>query len=191
MLKKPRSSQEILTALPHSTMKIAVGSRRTPKLEAVEKAACKLLDVPFQLVEIDAPSGVSEQPRGPLEITQGAKNRAAYSLEHCEDAEIGVGLEGGLVVYGTQTFDLGLVSIVGRTGIEASGGSPLMPVPEDVVAEINATNQDLSEVLAHLHGSDTIETRDAPSLLTGGQLTVVECYQIATELALRYYLGKM
>ena len=74
--------------------RVAVGSRNRPKLEAT-----RMVFLPIwpeaEIVATLAPSGVSDQPWSAEEAVRGAVNRARYALR-AVDADLGVGLEGGV-----------------------------------------------------------------------------------------------
>jgi non-canonical (house-cleaning) NTP pyrophosphatase len=89
------------------TIHIAVGSLRTPKLEGVREAVSvvgSLLDsaAVFEVVGVEAPSGVGHTPVSRAESMAGARNRAEalhkLGREHNELWSYFVGLEGGLDV---------------------------------------------------------------------------------------------
>jgi inosine/xanthosine triphosphatase len=90
-----------------SACRIAVGSTRRPKLQAVEEAtasfAAKLSpNSPVEIHGHEVESGVSHTPSSRKELMQGARQRAEALhklLSHSGDrAEYCVGLEGGLDV---------------------------------------------------------------------------------------------
>jgi non-canonical (house-cleaning) NTP pyrophosphatase len=71
-------------------MKIAVGSLSPIKLKAVQSRWPHA-----QIISVDSPSGVSEQPYGHPETLKGAYNRAKHAFEHCSP-DFAVGIESGL-----------------------------------------------------------------------------------------------
>jgi inosine/xanthosine triphosphatase len=75
--------------------RVRVGSTNEPKLDAVRNAFAPYApDV--EVVGVDVPSGVPEQPVGWEEIVRGARNRARLARAS-EPCDLGVGLEDGLV----------------------------------------------------------------------------------------------
>ena len=87
--------------------RIAVGSTRRPKLQAVEEAAGSFggklsPDAPLEIQGYEVESGVSHTPSSRQELMQGARQRAEaldkLLADSGERAEYYVGLEGGLDV---------------------------------------------------------------------------------------------
>jgi len=76
-------------------MRIAVGSKNKPKLEAVREIV-KEYDffAGAEVVGISVVSGVREQPVGLDETVQGAINRAKSAFHNCQYA---IGLESGII----------------------------------------------------------------------------------------------
>lgn len=75
---------------------VAVGSTSELKLRAVRQALAEL-DINNFVDGVDVDSGVPDQPRGFREMTQGASARATGALEGVSTAEVGIGIENGLV----------------------------------------------------------------------------------------------
>lgn len=85
-----------------SLRRVRVGSTSGPKIEAVRNALSAF--APEARVEgLEVESGVPEQPLGFEEIVRGARFRAERAAR---DAELGVGIEDGLVALPVDTGDL-------------------------------------------------------------------------------------
>ena len=93
-----------------SPLRLAVGSRRAPKLDAVHAAATSLLatlrvgGLPFDSYSIwsdEVDSGVEETPLSLESLVAGARERARVSFERASGQgfapHFGLGLEGGAV----------------------------------------------------------------------------------------------
>jgi len=84
-------------------MRIAIGTQRRAKLEAVRRALLRLQEIPWpedgaaHIVPVSVPSGVSPMPLSEREGLAGAANRARAALE-ATGADLALGLEGGAVV---------------------------------------------------------------------------------------------
>ena len=110
-------------------MKIAVGSKNPVKIEAARLAFLAVWPgSDCEMIECDAPSGVSEQPMSDEESIQGARNRARHAIKNT-NAGYGVGLEGGLHKIGNQYFDCGWIAVVDREGNEGVGSTARILTP--------------------------------------------------------------
>jgi len=84
-------------------MRLAVGTLRRAKLDAVRGALRRLAALPWpsdgavEIVPAAVPSGVSDMPMSEEEGLAGAANRARASLA-ATGADLALGLEGGVVV---------------------------------------------------------------------------------------------
>jgi len=84
-------------------MKLAVGTLRRAKLEAVRRALDRLASIPWpsgspaELVPVSVPSNVSDMPMDEAEGLRGAANRARAALDRT-GADLALGLEGGVVI---------------------------------------------------------------------------------------------
>lgn len=110
-------------------MKIAVGSKNIAKVTAVTKAAASYWP-DAEVNGYDVPSGVAAQPLGHNETCEGALNRAHAALLADETAQLGIGLEGGVVEYMGQPVMMGYVAITDgeREVVVPTVGTPL---PQD------------------------------------------------------------
>jgi inosine/xanthosine triphosphatase len=109
-------------------MKIIVGSKNTAKVGAVKLGAGAYWpDVDVVGVEIE--SGVPGQPVGWDEMLSGAVNRArgAYEAGKAEGADLGVGLEGGVVEMAGRTVLCNVVAVYDgvRDSVVPGTGTPL------------------------------------------------------------------
>ncbi len=109
-----------------TTMKIAIGTKNPAKVEAVQTALASWEDCSF--TDLSVPSEVSAQPFTDKETIQGAINRATNALEK-GNAEIGIGLEGGVLEtdYGMFLCNWGALVTKGNAPIIAGGARILLP----------------------------------------------------------------
>ncbi|UAL51366.1 DUF84 family protein [Bacillus sp. OVS6] len=75
-------------------MKIAIGTLNPAKVNAVKASLPDFEQFTFKSAKV--PSGVSDQPFSDDETIQGAINRAENARE-MEQADLGIGLEGGII----------------------------------------------------------------------------------------------
>jgi inosine/xanthosine triphosphatase len=93
-------------------MRVVVGSKAPPKVEAVREVLVEYLLFKDCTVDfVDVPSDVSSHPMTPEELLAGANNRARAAFKDCD---FSVGIEDGSVEWpGTRTglFTLSLCAI--------------------------------------------------------------------------------
>ncbi len=80
-------------------MKVLVASQNPVKINAVKSGFAKMFtNIEIDVVSIDVPSGVSNQPVGDHETLQGAFNRAKNAQLSGKIADLYVGIEGGIAL---------------------------------------------------------------------------------------------
>ena len=114
-------------------MKFVLGSGSEEKLEILRKSLEGRLAL-VDIVGVAVASGVSDQPLSVEESTEGAVNRAKAALEKVPEAEVGVGMEGGLESIGGI---YNLVCVVAFWDGErlVTGQSGHLPLPKSVSEE--------------------------------------------------------
>ncbi|GAA0332773.1 DUF84 family protein [Bacillus carboniphilus] len=112
-------------------MRIVVGSKNPAKINAV-KNACEHIRV--ELIGLDVPSGVSEQPFSDQETLEGAINRAKNAKEMAQ-VEIGIGLEGGVYEQGNQLYICNWGALCWDGGIVTAGGTRFA-LPEEIAVKL-------------------------------------------------------
>ncbi|MBD3110505.1 DUF84 family protein [Bacillus sp. AGMB 02131] len=148
-------------------MKIAIGSKNPAKVEAVRDC---FINEANSVIPVDVPSGVSDQPFSDEETIEGAINRAKAS-RLAAGAQIGIGLEGGVVQtpYGLFLCNWGALAVEGEEPIIAGGAR--IKVPADV-AERLMNGEELGPVMddytkqnnvRHKEGAIGVFTREAVS----------------------------
>src|SRR5579863_1969120 len=123
------------------TIRIAVGSKRAPKLDAVREALASLgpllhANAHFEVSGFEVQTGVSHTPRSRAELMAGARGRCE-ALRHDQRAAYFVGLEGGLDVVSENGQENGrrlvfleswaYVSNAGGLGFYGRSGAILLP----------------------------------------------------------------
>lgn len=105
-------------------MKIAIGSKNAVKINAVKEV---FEGKNYSYTSVNVSSDVSEQPFSDQETIQGAINRSQNVLKNT-DAEIGIGLEGGVVetVQGIYLCNWGALTD-GEITVTAGGARILLP----------------------------------------------------------------
>lgn len=168
-------------------MRIAVGSKNPTKVEAVRRILVQAFgDV--QVVGVNVSSGVPEQPLGEQETRQGALNRARAALQ-AEQADLGLGLEGGVVFTAQGAFTMGWVAIVDGAGRVGLSQSPWLPLPP-AVAEAIGAGQELGPVMDRLTGQqNTKQHGGAVGILTKGLFDRQAAWELSVACALAPFLN--
>lgn len=149
-------------------MKISVGTKNKAKLDACD-AILHLAFDDVSIVAHDVPSGIAAMPMTNEDTAQGAVNRAHAALDADPDAELGIGLEGG-VYEGPlrRMYLLGWAAIVSRDGTIGIGHSAAVALPEDIADELRS-GAELGPLMQTRMGDVDNEIRH--SLGTTGLLT--------------------
>lgn len=168
---------------PTHVPRVAVGSRNPVKVAAVTHVVRQLH--PSAIVEaVQVPSGVPDQPVGDDETQRGAVARARAAREAL-DADIGVGLEGGVVHDGgTAMRTCAWAAVALRDGREFFGGSLAMPLPPAVV-ELVRRGVELGHAMDEVTGGkDTKHGAGAVGILTNGMIDRQRAYEVLVTYAL-------
>lgn len=163
-------------------MKIAIGTTSELKIRACEKALRKF-GIDGELISIKTESGVNDQPYGFGEISTGAKNRAKEALKNVESAEIGVGIENGLIYIEEtdQWFDMPCICILYKDGGESVSFGAGYDIPLEMIDKIKNENIELGKIIQEL---DPSAEKDPIGYFSGGKLKREEIVQQAIECAL-------
>jgi inosine/xanthosine triphosphatase len=168
-------------------MKIAVGSTNPVKIAAVQAVMTRAWPA-VEIVSLDVPSGVSVMPFSDNECIMGARNRAT-AARVALDADLGVGLEGGVQPHTVGLMLVGWVVIVASDGRAGVGGSPRLPLPDSIASRILA-GAELGPVMDDLLGEANIKQKGgAIGALTGGLVMRQEAFATAVAYALSPFVA--
>ena len=168
--------------------RIAVGSGNPVKAAAV-RAVLERVQPALQLTSIEVASGVPDQPMGDEETQRGARNRAIAALR-ATGAELGIGLEGGVVeLPDGRMRSCAWAVAIDRDGLEGLGGSLSMPLPDTVTARIRAGDElgHAMDAVANVVG--TKHGRGAVGFLTAGLIDRQQAYEPMVTYALAPWLA--
>jgi inosine/xanthosine triphosphatase len=147
-------------------MIIAVGSTNPIKLAAA-RAVLRQIYTEASFKSIAAPSGVPDQPWGDEQTRAGAYNRARAALA-ATDANLGIGLEGGIIDTSVGLMTCAWCAIVNSQGKVGYGGGVHMLLPSPV-AEALRQNGELGPAMDKLvNEHNTKQGRGAVGILTDG-----------------------
>lgn len=173
----------LLVMDPTHVPRIAVGSRNPVKVSAVASVVRHWS--PLSPVEgVAAASGVPDQPVGDDETIRGAVQRAR-AARLALDADIGVGLEGGVVELEDGAMrSCAWAAVALRDGREFVGGSLAMPLPPAVAALVRS-GVELGHAMDTLTGGhDTKHGAGAVGILTNGMIDRQRAYEVLVTYAL-------
>ncbi|MEI8143253.1 MAG: inosine/xanthosine triphosphatase [Candidatus Berkelbacteria bacterium] len=163
-------------------MKIAIGTTSELKIRACE-VALKKFDIDNELISIKTESGVADQPFGFGDIVIGARNRATQALNNVENAELGIGIENGLIQIEEidQWFDLPCICISRRDGGERIAFGAGYNIPFELIERIKNENTELGKIIQEF---DSSAEKDPIGYFSGGKLKREEIIAQAIECAL-------
>lgn len=146
---------------------VGVGSKNPAKIKAVERLCAPL---GWRVIAVDAPSGVSAMPMTDEETKKGAVHRARKVIE-LSAADIGIGLEGGVMDMEDALYLCNWGALCDRRGFLATAAGARLPLPEALARGIRA-GQELGELIdAYAAGKDVRKGAGTVGVLTHGRVT--------------------
>jgi len=162
-------------------MKIAIGSQNPVKIEAVKDGLSKAFPR-SDFIPVEVESGVPDQPMGDDETTKGAINRAKRAVE-ATGADIGIGLEGGVVETDHGMMNTVWVAIVDGKGKISLGGGLHAHLPEQVAVKIRK-GMELGRAMDEMTGKQNTKQKEgAIGILTKGLIDRKDAYESLVRLA--------
>lgn len=176
----------LVSAVPSlaAMRRAVVGSANPVKVAAVRAVLARVAPA-LTVTGVEVASGVPAQPWGDAETIAGARTRARRALEAVTDADLAVGLEGGVVddpIEGVRTCAWAVV--VTRGGLEGVGGSLSMPLPPGVVARLRRGEELGLAMDAEAQVTGTKTGRGAVGILTAGLVDRQAAYEPLVAYAL-------
>lgn len=166
---------------------LVVGSTNPVKVDCV-RAAARLFRPEGEALGVETDSGVGHQPVSDEEMRTGALNRARRALAQAPDADLGVGIEGGVLDGAEGMWVYAWVAIIdptGRTGWGQSGRF-LLPAP---VAALIRDGMELGHADDLFFRRENSKQKDgAVGILSNGAITRLQLYQPAVAFALFPFL---
>ncbi len=164
-------------------MLVAIGSKNPAKIKAVEDAFSKhSSEISFTSFETE--SGVSDQPFSDEETITGALNRAESVLGLDKSADIGVGLEGGVVDTEFGMFLCNWGALVTREGARYIAGGARILLPEEVAIPLREGSE-LGPIMdAYTKQKGIRHKAGAIGIFTAGEITRDEMFQHVVSMLL-------
>lgn len=153
-------------------LKIGIGSKNPAKIEAV-RLAFEAMKMEIEVVGLEVPSNVSEQPFSDEETIKGAINRAKAVMLEMDKYQLdyGVGLEGGVVEteYGMFVCNWGAIS--SRDGTIGIGGGHRVELPKNIIELLN-NGLELGDAIDRFIGKKDIKKHEGTiGILTSNHIT--------------------
>lgn len=163
-----------------------MGSSNPVKLAAAQAVLTRAIPG-AAVAPISVPSGVPDQPFGDAQTIAGARARAR-AARLALDADLGVGLEGGVVDGPTGMRTCAWCVVVDREGREGVGGSLAMPLPDAVAAMIRE-GVELGHAMDRLvEATGTKHGQGAVGILTKGRIDRQGAYEVLVTYAMAPFL---
>ncbi|MDB4907916.1 MAG: hypothetical protein JWO05_2700 [Gemmatimonadetes bacterium] len=168
--------------------RVAVGSGNRVKVGAARAVIARVAPH-AEFTSHEVRSGVPDQPVGDAETIRGALARA-HAARVAGDADIGVGIEGGVVNEPDGSMrTCAWAALVSRDGRESVGGSLAMPLPPGV-AELIRGGMELGHAMDQLTGAhDTKRGVGAVGTLTAGMMDRQGAYEVLVTYALAKFVA--
>jgi len=163
-------------------MKIAIGSTNPVKIKAVKKVL-KSIYPQASFVSIQVDSKVKHQPLSIKETKLGAQHRASAALKSAQ-ADIAVGLEGGVFEIDQQMYHFAWAAIIDKSGKTSFGGGMCFILPNSIAQQIRQ-GEELGPLMDKLTGVKDVKKKGgAISVLTDNLTTRTEGYISLVKMAL-------
>ncbi len=155
-------------------MKVAIGTLNPAKVNAVQECLDQLGS--FTYTSTSVSSGVADQPFSDEETIRGAVNRALRARER-ETADIGIGLEGGMIET-DEGFFLCNWGALSEQGIEPIiAGGAMIPLPAEIGRKVKS-GIELKIVMDEYADKENISQKEgAVGIFTGGLVTRKEMFK--------------
>ncbi len=129
---------------------IGVGTASALKLRAVQRAFERLNPVFHEIAAEIRPTEVESivpvQPFGFATIVRGATHRATTARQY-HQADLGIGIENGLVEIESNWYDPPCVVVVDKDGLVGSAFGALFPIPYRMVHEVKTKHTELGNIV--------------------------------------------
>jgi len=167
--------------------KIAIGSLNPVKTRAVENVINKVWPG-AEIVCVNVPSGVSDQPISDEESIMGATNRARLALENT-NADLGIGLEGGVNDSEHGMFLCSWCVALDKNGVKSVGCGGRLLLPEKIANELRK-GKELGPVMDELLNDHNVKQKQGTvGILTNNLVTRTAAFERAVIYALTKFIN--
>lgn len=164
-------------------MKIIVASKNPVKIEAARTSfETAFADQEIEVLAVDAPSLVSEQPMSTQETRDGAVNRVKYCQQH-HSADYYISYEGGVDIFDGIPSTYAVVCIADGSKLQ-TGRTASLPLPNQIYQKLKSGDE-LGPAMDDMFNTVNIKQKGgAIGQLTNGLETRSSVYISATLLTL-------
>ncbi len=170
-------------------MIIAVGSTNKIKIEATRRAFSKFYK-DIEVIGVNADSGVPSQPINE-QVFHGSFNRAKNALKLVQDADFGVGIEGGVIKLFERYYCMGFIVILSKSGEISTGFSGWFECPSRILPRL-LSGEELGLIMDDISGRKNVKYEEgAIGILTKGVVSRTDLYEHGIIMALTKFVTKL
>lgn len=163
-------------------MKAYIGSKNVAKVNAVKQI---LEPLGYEVISLDAPSNVSNQPKDDLETITGAFNRASFLPKD----GLRIGLEAGVEILDGDLFLTNYGILIDENNNVYKAGGTRIVLPDILRKGIFEDGLELSDAMEKYFGEHNIKNRNgAIGFLTCNQVERIEIFTHIIKLLYGQYL---
>lgn len=167
-------------------MIVAVGTSNPVKVRAVENVLSRFFEVAVIMKQVR--SKAPPQPIGLETTIEGAISRAVGALESVPNADLGVGIEAGIIPIPKTIsgyMDQQFAAIADRSGWVTLGGGPSFEYPQFLVRRVLNERIEVNSVMAELTGEPFLgHKQGAIGYFSKGALNRTALTELAVLMAL-------
>jgi inosine/xanthosine triphosphatase len=171
---------------------VVVGTSNPVKVKAVKRVLSKFFKV--AVVMINVTPNVPLQPIGLEMVIKGAVSRAKNALKAEDKADLGVGIEAGLIPIPNTIsgyMDQQFAALVDRCGRVTVGGGPAFEYPHSLVAKVLKEGIEVGTAMDQLTGIRRLgHKQGAIGFFSKGYLNRTSLTEYAVLMALIPWLNK-
>jgi len=161
-------------------MNIIIGSLNPTKVGAVKNVFRNYI-----VNGMNVPSNVSNQPLTDQETMEGAINRANNARVE-GNSEIGIGLEGGVIIENDRLFLCNWGALVYEQGTILASGAKIL-LPNEFISELQ-NGTELAVLMERYTNKKDIRSKEgAVGIFTNGRITRTQIFEHICELLLGQY----
>ncbi len=161
-------------------MKIIIGSLNPTKVGAVKKVFNQ-----YKVKGLNVSSNVSNQPLTDQETMQGAINRA-HNARVAGGSEIGIGLEGGVIIDNDRLFLCNWGALVYENEVILASGAKIL-LPSEFINDLR-NGTELAVLMERYTNEKDIRSKEgAVGVFTNGRITRTEIFEHICELLFGQY----